>query len=136
MLVFLKMLPIELEEITEYIDPITPIGYKERAVGTASNDLKKLYTIWKLREKITDQNAVEVKYSRSLEDQLTGVISLNKNMEITEFLSRLFWISLKDEFDLWKEDKRIGIRSGYTIVVIELPDTGDILRDMFFGPRG
>jgi len=133
MLTFLKMLPIEIEEITEYLDPMTPVGYKEKIVGVASNDIKRLYTIWKLREKAADESAIEAKFARSLEDQLAAVISLNKNLELTEFLGKLFWISLKDELNLWKESKSIGIRSGYTVVLSELPNTKDLLRDLFFG---
>ena len=132
MLTWLKMLPMELDSITEYLNPGTPIDYKDKIIGTASNDLKKLYTLWRLKEKEAEQNKIDIKFGKSQEERTESIIFLRKNMEIFESLRGLFWIAVKDEFDLWKVEASVGIRSGFTVVTTDRYPEENIM-DILFG---
>ena len=136
MLTWIKMLPIELDEVTEYLDPHTPIGPGEKIIGTATEDLKKLYTLWMSKEKTIEENKIRAKFSKTQDEREEAIMLILKDMEVAECLMRLFWIAIKDEFDLWKTDSMTGIRTGYIVVTSNPRGTSKDLKDLwdlFFG---
>jgi len=119
MTTWLKLLPMELEEIEELIEP--PLEFNpqtERKIGEMSEDLKKLYTLWQNLEKEFAQQIVQARFARNERERKLTYLKLNETKERAEVLQRLFWISVRDEFKLWEEDT-IAVRKGFLIVVVE-----------------
>lgn len=128
---WIKLLPLEINEIKpdDYIEPAFPLEKRDHEVGAMTDELKKLYTLWRLVEKEAAQTYIEFKYSKTHDDSI-----LMKSVELrdkSEILKELFWVSLKDEFKLWAKD--VGVRKGYIVVWFENEEQspGDILRGLF-----
>lgn len=130
MSIFLKLLPLELDQITEFIEPHDPVGEAEHVVGVVSDDLKKLYTLHILKAKAKDEAVVEAKYaSPDLRQSLTArADELNGKAHV---LWELFRVALNDEFELW-DKPAVGVRVRWQVVWYEKkPPFSDFFRGLF-----
>jgi len=110
---WLKLLPLELEGIDELIEPIDEVKEGETIVGVVSDDLKKLWTLFRSIRKSADLLSIEVKYRQA---------GAEENGKISELLSKaralelIFWIGVFDELQLWGHPDQPGLRIGWQVV--------------------
>lgn len=131
MSLWLKLLPLELSDITEYIEPKLPTLEGEQDVGEMSEDLKKLYTLWQKTLRECDQVTLDMKYEGDSEDINGRVDELGHKAQA---LKLLFWIAAHEELKLWS--KSLGARKGYRLVIktiSEMPDLPPFLKRLFGG---
>lgn len=133
---FLKLLPLELEGVdkSQYIDPGSEVEKTDNIVGTAPDNLKKLYTLWKLKDKAAAELALKATYSRSKEEVIEHLSKASEYHYKAEALKQLFWVAIHDEFSLW--DKEVaGIRTGWQVIWHDddnpSPDLRDYLQRLF-----
>lgn len=113
---WLKILAMELSGLgpNEIIEPETEVDKSDVVVGEASDDLKRIYT---LAEKLREAGArytVDARFSkdnRLRADLQRKVYELSQKVET---LMQIFWITLKDDFNLWDKNS-IGVRKGWKV---------------------
>ena len=125
---FLKLLPLELGQITELIEPTDAIEDGDHVVGVVPEDLRKLYTLSLLKQKAKDEAMLEAKYaSPALRQTLTTEAhELNGKAHV---LRELFRIALSDEFRLW-DKPAAAVRTGWQVVWFE-KERSDFLSGLF-----
>ena len=115
---WLKMLVMELSsiDVKEYFEPEDKIDCKFDVVaGEASDEIKRIYTLaTKLRE-AGARYAIDVSFSRDNQLRTDAKKKVHELKQKTEVLMQIFWITLKDDFDLW-DKYSIGIRKGWKVV--------------------
>lgn len=133
---FIKMLPIELSEVTDYLEPSSEPGTDDHKVGTMSEDLKKLYTLWNHTMKSAGMMALERKFGK-VDNKEEYTASLDELAARAEILKLLFWFAVKAEHDLWGREN-IGVRRGFVVVWSDPEPGEDLFRRLFDGllPRG
>ena len=115
-------MPLEIQEVTEYLQPQQPKEENETVIGTLPEELIKLYSLWTATSRESDRVLVELRYSRdkSLIDRYDELSDQAKVLEL------LFWIGVKEHFKLWgvlpKENVQVGIRQEYQIVKFSRED--------------
>ena len=117
MTTWLKLLPLELQEITDFMEPPAEIKKNDNVVGVMSDDLKKLYTLWMMCTREAEQAKLNHRFSHSLEDEHKAVEYKAK----AEALRHIFWTCLNEEFDLWNKYTS-GIRKGWQVCWSEESD--------------
>ena len=114
---WLKILPVELANIdaNEFIEPSEEVDPKsDVVVGEASDDLKQIYTLVDKLQEAGARYAVDARFSkdnRFRSDAEKRTYELKRKVET---LLDIFWITLKDDFDLWDKDS-VGIRKGWKV---------------------
>jgi len=124
----LGMLPLELQEITEYIEPNSPVERNETVIGHMTDDHKKLYTLWLETDKWLAELKLEFQFRRRKEDDERRAL-VGQLLSKSKVLKLLFWAAISDEFGLWGHDITTGVREGYTVV--EFKDEPKGLPDFF-----
>jgi len=114
---FLKLLPLELNELTEFMEPPAEIAPDDRLVGDMSDTDKRLWTLGKLLEKDCNQYQLDAKYAPN-KDQRRELIAKARELGAkSNILISLLWTSLRDEFELWSE-RNVGVRMGFKVVIV------------------
>lgn len=118
---FWKLLSLELGSLdqNDFYEPDVKLRPDDHVVGDLSEDLIRLYTMWRLLEKQTAEKIMEAKFGRLSDEQRVELLS--KTFELhhkAQFLSDLFWIEVKDEYHLWGKFD-IGVREGRKVVWFE-----------------
>jgi len=126
-----KLLPLDLGEITDYLEPDNEVSPNENLVGEMDDDQKKLYTKWTSlkAEAIHCRADVITKRGDPLEQAKAQALELQTK---TDLIKELFWISIRDGFQLWGKDA-IGVRKGFIIVWYESsghPPFGELFRGL------
>ena len=111
---FIEMLPLELREVTDYIEPNTEFGSNDYDVGVMSEDLKKLYTLWTCTMKSAAHMKADSMFGR-VDNKEECDARLDELVERVELLARLFWFTVKAEHNLWGKNS-VGVRKGFTVV--------------------
>lgn len=115
---WIKILPMALREIEkgEFCDPEKEVNLEEdHVVGEMSEDLKRIYTTWINLQESADRAILEAKYAKG-DDQRKELTGRAKELHAkTEALEIIFWISVRDEFELWDKSS-IGVRKNFQIV--------------------
>ncbi|GAI05743.1 unnamed protein product [marine sediment metagenome] len=108
---FIKLLPLELDEVKEYREPDMPVAEEDHIVGDMSESLKKLWTLWKQTAYTASSLTLQLRYG----EQNVSKGQIYELDAKAEALRGLFWIALNDEFELW--DKiHVGVRKGFKVV--------------------
>jgi hypothetical protein len=121
---FLKLLPLELSEIKDIIEPDMPLEPKDKQIGVLTDDTtRRLFTMWKNMSKLSEQYELDAKYANSIDRPLLSSRARELN-EKSHVVGRLLYISVNDMFGLW--DNYIGfiIKQGWVIVAHEPQDEG------------
>lgn len=119
---WLKLLPIEIKEVSEYLLPPSPVDTsKDTVIGSLPDELIKLYSLWTATSKECDRTLVDLRYSRDDEALIARCDELSDK---TKALESLFWIGVKEHFNLWGTGFKntIGIRQEYQIVQFSRED--------------
>lgn len=131
----MKLLPLEVDQVTEFIEPTEAVQDGEHVVGVVPESLKKLYTLSLLKQKAKDEAMLEAKYaSGELAERLsTEAHELNGKAHV---LMELFRIALSDEFGLWDKPSA-ALRVGWQVVWFERkrPRFDDFLRGLLDFPE-
>lgn len=117
---WLKLLPLEIQEVDELIEPIDEVKKGETVVGTPSDDLKKLWTLCKAGKKAAELLEVELKYARASDEERGKIAELTCKAKVMEML---FWIGVADELQLWSHQEQCALRVGWQLVEFKPPET-------------
>lgn len=115
---WLALLPLEIRDVNDLIAPLEQVNEGEKVVGVVSEELRKLYTLWKSLEKKAGLLQVELKYTKATEEERAKVSELNSKAKA---LSMLFWIGVLDELNLWGHPEQCAIRGEWQVVEFPAP---------------
>ena len=113
--IWIEFLPKELDEIKEFIDPPMEVESDDIVVGDATDEMKRLYTLSCKYEEIFTRMAVEARYAKNENEQIKARKKMTEANQKRETLLEIFWICIKDYFELWGKNS-VGIRKGYKII--------------------
>lgn len=137
-----KTLPKEVEAIKDFVDPLDSVKDGEHVIGTASDYLKKVYTLSRRKH----EEAEFIKRS-ILSDLQSGLIQcLEEHEKFAEgseidfkagVIINFFWLLVKEEFQIWHREN-IGIRKGYQVVWYdeEQPSGGGSIEELLSALAG
>lgn len=108
---FIKLLPLEMDEVKEYREPDMELREKDHVVGDMSDSLKKLWTLWKQTAYRADELKLQLRYG----EQNTSVGQARELESKAQVIRDIFWIAVNDEFELWGK-LRVGVRKGFKVV--------------------
>ena len=117
------MLSIEVGalEAKDFYEPDFELLPTDQKVGELSEHLIRLWTLWKINEKFSDESFTEAKFFRGTADEKQQV--LNKACEFqlkAATLEMIFWLEVREETNLW-DKPNLGVRKGRIVVLFELP---------------
>ena len=128
---WLRLLPMEIDSVTELITPAGPIKRSEKPLGEMSEDLKRMWTLSLSLKKAAAQCKVERQFATS-PDETWRLFAREHELESkAKALSYIFWISFYDEFDAW--GKSGAFREGWQAVEAPQEDRPEDLFRRFFG---
>ena len=130
---WLKMLPLELSEVTHLTEPVEEVKEGETIIGTISEDLKKLYTFFKAIEKEANLLEVELRYTKATPEQF-GKLAEKKNK--AKILQGIFIIGIYDELGLWSHPELADVRSGWRVVEYKPQSLPGLLGNYFTSQGG
>lgn len=120
---FVKMLNIEVAalEVKDLYEPDCELQPNDQKVGELSEHLIRLWTLWKMNEKVSEEKFTEAKFFRGSVEERQKV--LNSALEFqckAATMEMIFWLEVREETKIW--DKRnLGIRKGRIAVLFEIP---------------
>jgi len=129
---WLKLLPLELSQIDNFVEPDTDMDSGDNYVGELTTELKKLFTLWRRLMEAAARTKIDYQFSKP-EDR--GRLRA-KGLELeakAKALEVIFWVCLQDEYQLW-DRSNIGVRRDYKVVWGER-SPGFGFMDRFFGPQ-
>lgn len=109
---FLGMLPLEIAEVG-LIEPTQEKGEDESVIGEIiSDDNKRLYSLWKQKEKAAALQKVEEDFSEESSHGRAYELRYKAHC-----LGELFWTSIIDELNIWETASKssLAIRKGWLI---------------------
>jgi len=120
---FLELLPLELKQVKDFIEPEEELKPKETIIGEMSDDHKRLYTL--SRYMIKEALDLLASLAISVKDKESLLAKSRQLKTKVSILHELFWLEIKDDFDLWNTDGTIGVRQGFKVVVYKEEDRGE-----------
>lgn len=114
---FLKLLPLELDDIkdTNFALPSDAVESGEKVVANdVSPYIKQLYTLWRSKMDSCKRATVEAMFGEK-SDRVTLIAKVTESHTKADILGDLFWIAIKDECGMWDKEG-IGIREGWRVV--------------------
>jgi hypothetical protein len=129
MTTWLRLIPIELQDVTTCVEIKGKAPEGSTAVGDLPMELLKLYTLWMNMAKHYDQTALDLKWDSENEELKA---KQDEYQDKANALYLLLFISVKDHFGLW--GKRIGFVEGNKVVILpprEYPEPPPFLRQLF-----
>lgn len=117
---WLKLLPLEIQGITDLIEPTEEIREGETVAGVVSDDLKKIWTLYKSIKKSADLLEVELRYTKASAQEYGKIVEL---MTKAKALEIIFWIGAEDELQLWSRPGQTDLRAGWRVVKFKQPES-------------
>ena len=115
---WLSLLPLEIHEISSFIEPTEEVKEGETVVGQVSEELKALYTMYKTTAKSADLLSVERNYRKITDEESAKISELKFKARALEML---FWVGINDEHSLWGHVAGVDVRVGWRVVEFKLP---------------
>jgi hypothetical protein len=141
----LLLLEANIIEEKDLIEPGFPFEPGDRPIGTVPMELRKLYTLTRMRSDAMKHRIREVEDLRDsepekLQDQESAIMDefIKRKYEL-DLIKDIFWFELRNYCHFWfGEDTSIGIRKGWAIVRFKEHkqaklfgiDISDIFRDL------
>lgn len=118
---WIKLLPLEIKEVTEQLLSQGSVESKDLVVGTLPSELINLFSLWTSTAKESARVFVDLRYSQDDEALIAHYDELSDKAKALEVL---FWIGVKEHFNLWGTGLKqtIGIRQEYQIVTYSRTD--------------
>lgn len=119
---WLRLLPMEIQEVSEQMLPQISIGTNEIVVGALPAELINLYSLWTATAKESERLLVDLRYSQDDESLLARCDELSDKAKALEVL---FWIGVKEYFNIWGigVKETVAIRKEYQIVRFKRADS-------------
>lgn len=135
---WLDLLGLELEGILpeEVIEPEWELVEEcDHPVGTADDDLRRIYTKWQQLREMAERTALDARYTRDIVAREVATAKALELVHKSEIVKDLFWACAKDSFNLWGKTS-VGIRKDWIVVWTEEEESGlpEILRHLLGGP--
>ena len=113
---FMSLLPLELSAVDEsqYIEPLEFTESDMNYLGEATEIMKKLYTLWLLKDKAAEECYTQARYSRTDEERKLHDAAGAEYRTKAQAVRQLFWIAVQDEFNTWGKES-VGIVKGWRI---------------------
>ncbi len=119
MSIWLKFLPLEIQGVTDLVEPTDEIKNGERVVGVVSDELKQLWTLYNSVKKSGELMTIEMKYTKATDEEHGKISEL---MAKARALELIFWIGALDELQLWSHPEQTGLRVGWQVVEFKHTD--------------
>lgn len=116
---WLKLLPLEIKDVNDLMEPTEEIREGETVVGVVSDELKKIWTLFRSLKKSADMLHVEMQYSKASTEERGKLVEL---MAKARALEMIFWIGALDELQLWGHQEQCAMRVGWQVVEFKEPD--------------
>lgn len=112
---WIKLLPLEIQEVTELLSPQHSVDTTDTVIGSLPEELIQLFSLWTATAKESDRALIDLRYSPGDDALLARYDELSDK---SKALQALFWIGVKEHFNLWgmAGKKALGIRQNYQIV--------------------
>lgn len=107
----------ELEGLNQkgLLEPKTEVGPTDHVVGEANVEIRKLYGLAMQTSRRSAESIVSAQYDINRETQEHHAAKAVELRKKAELLMEIFWVSIKDQFDLWQKPS-VGIRKGWKVV--------------------
>ncbi len=128
---WLRLLPLELQDVPVQEFPFTPVSQTETVVGTLPAELINLFSLWMATAKESQRLTVEMRYKP---DDLEMAAYYDELTSKAKALEAIFWIGVKEHFQLWGvgQKQTVAIRQDYQVVTGKLEDNmPPFLKGMF-----
>lgn len=133
---FLKLLQLELDSLeqSDYFEPEAELGSDDNVVGELSDDLVRLFTMWRQAQKSMTEKAIQARFGRLDDDKRDELLAQTEEAHLKmHVVSDLFWIEVREEHKLW-DKSNIGVRKGRKVVWYE--DKGPTILGFGFSGLG
>jgi hypothetical protein len=97
------------------LEPSFDVRASDHIVGTADNELKKLYELSIQYEKSGFESFVAAQHAKTKENFEYHAKKASEWHRKHEILMESFWVSIRDSFNLWDKSS-VGIRKNWEIV--------------------
>ena len=116
---WLKLLPLEIQEVNELIEPTEEVKEGETIAGVISDELKKIWTLCKSIKRSAELLEIEMRYSKPTDEERARVSEL---MAKGRALEVIFWIGAIDDLQLWGHSEQCALRVGWQVVEFKQPE--------------
>jgi hypothetical protein len=119
---FLKMLNIEFNDIDEQdlYEPDSDYRPGDEKVGDLNDHLIRLYSLWKVTERVSQEKTIEANFFRGSEADKKLIHDKSLELASKSFiLESIFWHEVREEIKVWGKSY-IGVRKGRAIVKQEI----------------
>jgi len=134
---FLDYLNSEVSFLDEkkIINQAAPVEEGDTVVGSVPISLRKMHTVGMLLEKAVDERVLQMKYAPTedvFNENSSFSTELHELKDKSEMIRSLFWVCIKEEFNLWKPGVSIGIRKDWQLVTFKGKNKGitDLIKRM------
>lgn len=110
-----KILIMELSGIDEFTEPEENVVKSDCVIGEASEDLKRIYTFAEKLRETGARYVIDARFSKNTQFRIESKKKLCEIQAKIEAVMAIFWITLRDNFDLWDKEG-VGIRKGWKVV--------------------
>ncbi len=116
---WLGLLPLDIQDVNDLIEPTDEIKEGETVAGVMSDELKKILTLCRSLKKSAELLTVELKYTKGSDPERTRIAELMTKATVLEMI---FWIGVRDELQLWDQREHLALRVGWQMVKFKQPD--------------
>lgn len=128
-MLWLKLLPLEIDSVKDLIYPREAVRQGENIRGKLPEDLKKLYSLWQSIARDKEEVAVQQKYAKTDEEEHELGLKLEELGARARTLAMIFWLSVADELGLWGiEEQGLGLRKDFEVVTFVRPQLPPFLK--------
>jgi hypothetical protein len=110
---FIQALGLELETIQELIEPFEEIKPGEEVIGEISEELRRLYTYWRVTGKAAGAIENEISWGDANPETRARAYELNIKAQV---LHAILWVAIQDEIGVWEDKQRLFLRKGFKII--------------------
>lgn len=114
-----KLLPLEIQEVDDLLEPTGQIKEGETIIGVVSDELKKLWTLSNAAKKTAELLQVELKYTQASGEERAKISELLAKSRAMEMI---FWVGAMDELQLWGHADQCTMRVGWQVVEFKQPE--------------
>lgn len=113
---WLKLLPLELSDVKDVVEPEDEPARNEKVVGQMSELDKKMFTLGRRLSHRGKQLELDSHYCAGAEEKLELESKAREYVAKSMALAAIMWIGIRDEFGLWGVSE-IGVRAGFKVVI-------------------
>ena len=111
---FIALLGIELNMLDQILEPQDEMQPGDQIQGEISEDLRKLYTLWKLTGSRAGALQNELRWGPADPEKATLAHEFSCKAGV---INVIFWAAVQDELHLWHSKEPLAIRKGFKVVI-------------------